>query len=101
MLDVDDLLQTDGKGRGMINVLSAEELIRSPKLCRPSSGCCRVFERLPESATPKTDAGLLLHEEAPSCSTTPRRLVEKVEQVVHLIRSKGVGVFVTQSRQYS
>jgi DNA helicase HerA-like ATPase len=101
MLDIDDLLQTDGKGHGMVNVLSAEELIRSPKLYSTFLlwMLSELFERLPEVGDPDKptlvfffdEAHLLFEDVAPA-------LVDKIEQVVRLIRSKGVGVyFVTQS----
>ena len=101
MLDIDDLLQTDGKGHGMVNVLSAEELIRSPKLDSTFLlwMLSELFERLPEVGDPDKptlvfffdEAHLLFDDVAPA-------LVDKIEQVVRLIRSKGVGVyFVTQS----
>src|SRR5204863_6716559 len=100
MLDVDDLLQTDG-GRGVVNVLVADELIRAPKIYATFLlwMLSELFELLPEVGDvekPKLvfffDEAHLLFDDAP----TP--LVEKIEQVVRLIRSKGVGVFfVTQN----
>jgi DNA helicase HerA-like ATPase len=101
MLDVDDLLQTDGKGRGMINVLSAEELIRSPKLYSTFLlwMLSELFERLPEVGDPEKPTLVFFFDEAHLMfDDVSSALVEKIEQVVRLIRSKGVGVyFVTQS----
>jgi DNA helicase HerA-like ATPase len=101
MLNVDDLLQTDSRGRGMVNVLAAEELVRSPKLYGTFLLwlLSELFERLPEVGDPEKptlvfffDEAHLLFDEAPAA------LLDKIEQVVRLIRSKGVGVyFITQS----
>jgi hypothetical protein len=101
MLNVDDLLQTDAKGRGMVHVLSADELIRAPKVYATFLLwlLSELFEQLPEIGDPDKptlvfffDEAHLLFEDAPDA------LVEKIEQVVRLIRSKGVGVyFVTQN----
>ena len=101
MLDVDDLLQTDGHGRGIINVLSADELIRSPKLYATLLlwMLSELFERLPEVGDPDKPTLVFFFDEAHLLFTdAPAPLIEKIEQVVRLIRSKGVGVyFVTQS----
>jgi DNA helicase HerA-like ATPase len=100
-LDLMDLLQTDGRGKGVLNVLAADELIRAPRLYATFLlwMLSELFERLPEVGDPEKprlvfffDEAHLLFEEAPTV------LVDKVEQVVRLIRSKGVGVyFVTQN----
>ena len=101
MLNVDDLLQTDARGLGLVNVLSAEELIRSPK---PYATfllwlLSELFERLPEVGDPDRPALVFFFDEAHLLfDEAPAPLIEKIEQVVRLIRSKGVGVyFVTQS----
>ena len=101
MLDIDDLLQTAADGRGMVNVLAADQLMQSPKVYASFLlwMLSELFERLPEVGDldkPKMvfffDEAHLLFEDASSA------LVEKIEQVVRLIRSKGVGVyFVTQN----
>ncbi|AKU10359.1 hypothetical protein AzCIB_0454 [Azoarcus sp. CIB] len=101
MLDLADLIQTDNEGRGVINILAAEKLYHSPKLYSTFLlwMLAELFEQLPEVGDldkPKLvfffDEAHLLFNEA------PKALVEKVEQVVRLIRSKGVGVyFVTQN----
>ncbi|MES1175200.1 MAG: helicase HerA-like domain-containing protein [Myxococcales bacterium] len=101
MLDVQDLLQTDGNGHGLINVLAADKLLQTPRVyaCFLLWLLAELFEQLPEAGDldkPKLvfffDEAHLLFKEA------PKVLLEKIEQVVRLIRSKGVGVyFVTQS----
>ncbi|MBS0354991.1 MAG: DUF853 domain-containing protein [Proteobacteria bacterium] len=101
MLDIADLIQTDADGRGVINVLAADKLYNSPKLYSTFLLwlLAELFEQLPEVGDvdkPKLvfffDEAHLLFNEA------PKALLEKIEQVVRLIRSKGVGVyFVTQN----
>jgi DNA helicase HerA-like ATPase len=101
MLDVDDLLQTDRHGHGMVNILTADELIRSPKVYSTFLlwMLSELFERLPEVGDPEKPTLVFFFDEAHLLFTdAPAALVEKIEQVVRLIRSKGVGVyFVTQS----
>ena len=101
MLDINDLMQVDSNGRGVINVLAAEKLIHAPALYSTFLLwlLAELFEQLPEAGDldkPKLvfffDEAHLLFDGAPAA------LVDKVEQVVRLIRSKGVGVFfVTQN----
>ena len=101
MLDIFDLIQTQSDGRGIINILSADQLINRPKVYATFLLwlLAELFERLPEVGDlekPKMvfffDEAHLLFEDAPEA------LLEKIEQVVRLIRSKGVGVFfVTQN----
>ena len=95
------LLQTDAKGRGIVNVLVADELIRPPKLYATFLlwMLSELFERLPEVGDPEKPTLVFFFDEAHLLFTdAPPALIEKVEQVVRLIRSKGVGVyFVTQS----
>ncbi len=100
-LNLDDLLQTDPDGRGIVNLLAADKLLQSPRLYATLLlwMLSELFERLPEAGDlprPKLvfffDEAHLLFNEAPPA------LLEKIEQVVRLIRSKGVGVyFVTQN----
>ena len=100
-LELDDLMLIDPQGRGAINVLAADRLMQSPRLYATMLLwlLAELFERLPEVgdlAKPKLvfffDEAHLLFDDA------PKALVDKVEQVVRLIRSKGVGVwFVTQN----
>src|SRR3954453_16194457 len=101
MLDIDDLLQTDGRGRGMVNVLAAEELIRSPKLYATALlwMLSELFEHLPEVGDPDKPVLVFFFDEAHLLFTDlPSTLQAKIEQVIRLIRSKGVGVyFVTQN----
>ncbi len=101
MLDINDLMQTDADGRGVINVLAAEKLMQSSRLYSTFLlwMLSELFEQLPEAGDlekPKLvfffDEAHLLFNEAPAA------LLEKIEQVVRLIRSKGVGVyFVSQN----
>ncbi len=101
MLDIDDLLQTDRTGRGVVNVLVADELVRLPKLYATFLlwMLSELFERLPEVGDLEKPTLVFFFDEAHLLFTdAPAALVEKVEQVVRLIRSKGVGIyFVTQS----
>ena len=100
-LNLDDLMQTDSAGRGIVNILAADKLLQSPKLYTTFLLwlLSELFEQLPEAGDldkPKLvfffDEAHLLFNEA------PKALLEKIEQVVRLIRSKGVGVyFVTQN----
>ncbi|HEV7819995.1 MAG TPA: helicase HerA-like domain-containing protein, partial [Burkholderiales bacterium] len=101
MLDISDLLQTDRAGHGVVNILAADKLLNSPKLYSTFLlwMLSELFEHLPEVGDldkPKLvfffDEAHLLFNEA------PKPLLDKIEQVVRLIRSKGVGVyFVTQN----
>jgi DNA helicase HerA-like ATPase len=100
-LNLDDLIQTNAEGFGVINILAADKLLQFPKLYTTFLLwlLSELFEQLPEAGDldkPKLvfffDEAHLLFNEA------PRALLEKIEQVVRLIRSKGVGVyFVTQN----
>jgi DNA helicase HerA-like ATPase len=101
MLDVDDLLQTDARGQGIVNVLVADELIRAPKVYATFLlwMLSEFYERLPEVGDADRPKLVFFFDEAHLLFTdAPDALVEKIEQVIRLIRSKGVGVyFVTQS----
>jgi DNA helicase HerA-like ATPase len=100
-LDIQDLMRTDLSGQGIINVLAADRLMSEPRLYGTFLLwlLSELFEELPEVGDPPKpklvfffDEAHLLFEEA------PKALVEKVEQVVRLIRSKGVGVyFISQN----
>jgi DNA helicase HerA-like ATPase len=100
MLDIADLMQTRD-GKGVVNILAADALMNSPKLY--SSFLlwllAELFENLPEVGDPEKPKLVFFFDEAHLLfSEAPKALVEKVEQVVRLIRSKGVGVyFVTQN----
>ena len=101
MLNIEDLMQTDGNGYGMINILAADKLMTSPKVYSTMLLwlLAELFEHLPEAgdlAKPRLvfffDEAHLLFNDAPAV------LLDKIEQVVRLIRSKGVGVyFITQN----
>jgi len=100
MLNIDDLMQTiDGKG--VVNILAADKLMHSPRLyaCFLLWLLSELFENLPEIGDPEKPKLVFFFDEAHLLFTdAPSALVEKVELVVRLIRSKGVGVyFVTQN----
>jgi DNA helicase HerA-like ATPase len=101
MLDISDLMQADGQGRGVINILAADKLMNSPKLYSTFLLwiLSELFERLPEAGDPEKPKLVFFFDEAHLLfNEAPRPLLEKIEQVVRLIRSKGVGVyFVTQN----
>ncbi|MDX5445374.1 MAG: DUF853 domain-containing protein [Zoogloeaceae bacterium] len=101
MLDLADLIQTGADGRGVINVLAAEKLYHSPQLYSTFLlwMLSELFEQLPEIGDPDRPRLVFFFDEAHLLfRDAPKALVDKVEQVVRLIRSKGVGVFfVTQS----
>jgi DNA helicase HerA-like ATPase len=101
MLDISDLMQADSHGRGMINILAADKLMNSPKLYSTFLLwiLSELFERLPEVGDPAKPRLVFFFDEAHLLfSEAPRPLLEKIEQVVRLIRSKGVGIyFVTQN----
>jgi DNA helicase HerA-like ATPase len=100
MLNVDDLLQTEN-GRGVVNILAADRLMSSPKVYATLLLwlLAELFERLPEVGDPDRPKLVFFFDEAHLLfADAPRALLEKIEQVVRLIRSKGVGVyFVTQN----
>ena len=100
-LDLMDLMRTDRNGRGVVNVLAANELMQSPKLYATFLLwlLAELFEELPEIGDPDQPELVFFFDEAHLLfEDAPKALVDKIEQVVRLIRSKGVGVyFVTQS----
>lgn len=100
-LDLDDMIQTDGEGRGAINVLAADKLINAPKLYATYLlwMLAELFERLPEVGDPEKPKLVFFFDEAHLLfDDAPKALLEKIEQVVRLIRSKGIGVyFCTQN----
>ncbi|ENO89849.1 helicase HerA-like C-terminal domain-containing protein [Thauera linaloolentis] len=101
MLDIADLMQTDADGRGVINVLAADRLYHSPKLYSTFLlwMLSELFEQLPEVGDLDKPKMVFFFDEAHLLfNDAPKALIEKIEQVVRLIRSKGVGVyFVTQN----
>jgi len=100
-LDVMDWIRTDSSGRGMINVLAADKLMQSPRLYAVFLlwMLADLYERLPEVGDLDKPRLVFFFDEAHLLFTgAPKALLEKVEQVVRLIRSKGVGIyFVTQN----
>jgi hypothetical protein len=99
-LDLDDLMQTDG-GRGVINILAADKLLQAPKVYATFLLwlLAELFERLPEVGDVEKPKLVFFFDEAHLLfSDAPKPLLEKIEQVVRLVRSKGVGVyFITQN----
>ena len=100
-LRLEDLIRTSLDGRGQVNVLDATRLMNSPKLYAAFLLwlLSELFEQLPEIGDPDKPRLVFFFDEAHLLfDDTPKALVDKVEQVVRLIRSKGVGVyFVTQN----
>jgi DNA helicase HerA-like ATPase len=101
MLNIDDLLQTDEQGRGVINILAADKLLQSPQLYSTLLLwlLSELYEHLPEVGDRDKPRLVFFFDEAHLLFTdAPKPLLDKIEQVVRLIRSKGVGVFfVTQN----
>jgi DNA double-strand break repair helicase HerA and related ATPase len=100
-LDLGDLIQTDGRGRGVINVLAADKLMQTPRAYSTFLLwlLAELFEKLPEVGDQDKPRLVFFFDEAHLLfAEAPPVLLEKIEQVVRLIRSKGVGVyFVTQN----
>ena len=101
-LDLDDLIQTDAQGRGVVNILAAEKLMQqSPKVYATFLLwlLSELFERLPEVGDPEKPKLVFFFDEAHLLfADIEKALAEKIEQVVRLIRSKGVGVyFISQN----
>jgi uncharacterized protein len=101
MLDISDLMQTDSSGKGVINILAADQLMNSPKLYSTLLLwlLAELFENLPEVGDLEKPKMVFFFDEAHLLfNEAPKALLEKIEQVVRLIRSKGIGVyFVTQN----
>jgi DNA helicase HerA-like ATPase len=101
MLNIEDLLQTDSNGRGVVNILAADKLMTNPRLYASFLLwlLSELFEHMPEVGDRDQPKLVFFFDEAHLLfSDAPQALLEKVEQVVRLIRSKGVGVyFVTQN----
>lgn len=100
-LDIRDLMRKDENGRGMVSVLAADELMQSPRLYATFLLwlLSELFEELPEVGNPDKPHLVFFFDEAHLLfDDAPDALMDKVEQVVKLVRSKGVGVyFVTQN----
>jgi hypothetical protein len=100
-LNLQDLMQTDSKGKGVVNILASDRLMQSPKLYATFLlwMLAELFETLPEVGDPEKPKLVFFFDEAHLLfDDAPKILVDKIEQVVRLIRSKGVGVyFITQN----
>jgi len=100
-LNIEDLMQTTSDGKGMINILTADKLMQSPRIYAIFLLwlLAELFEQLPEVGDPEKPKLVFFFDEAHLLfEDVPKALEEKIEQVVRLIRSKGVGVyFITQN----
>ncbi|MES2978790.1 MAG: helicase HerA-like C-terminal domain-containing protein [Pseudomonadota bacterium] len=101
MLNINDFMQTDEAGHGVVNVLAADKLMNSPRLYATFLlwMLSELFEQLPEIGDPEKPKLVFFFDEAHLLfNEAPKVLVERIELVVRLVRSKGVGVyFVTQN----
>jgi hypothetical protein len=100
-VELADLLEVDGRGEGIVNILAADRLLLSPRLYSTFLLwlLSELYEQLPEVGDPEKPKLVFFFDEAHLLfRDAPRALLDKVEQVVRLVRSKGVGVFlVTQN----
>jgi uncharacterized protein len=101
MLNIQDFLQTDDKGHGIVNILAADKLLNSPRLYATFLLwlLSELFEQLPEIGDPEQPKLVFFFDEAHLLfNEAPKVLLERIELVVRLVRSKGVGVyFATQN----
>lgn len=101
MLDIFDLIRTNEKGQGVINILAADKLMQSPRLYAVFLlwMLADLYQDLPEVGDPEKPKLVFFFDEAHLLfNNAPPALLEKIEQVVRLVRSKGVGIyFVTQN----
>ncbi len=101
MLNIADFMQTDTDGRGVVNILAADRLMNSPRLYATFLLwlLSELFENLPEVGDPDKPKIVFFFDEAHLLfADAPKVLLERIELVVRLVRSKGVGVyFVTQN----
>jgi DNA helicase HerA-like ATPase len=101
MLNIADFMQTDSKGHGVVNVLAADKLMNSPRLYATFLLwlLSELFEQLPEVGDLEKPKLVFFFDEAHLLfNDSPKALLERIELVVRLVRSKGVGVyFVTQN----
>ena len=101
MLNINDFMQTDANGHGVVNILAADKLMNSPRLYATFLlwMLSELFEQLPEIGDPDKPKLVFFFDEAHLLfNDAPKVLVERIELVVRLVRSKGVGVyFVTQN----
>jgi DNA helicase HerA-like ATPase len=100
-INLDDFIQTDGNGKGIINLLAADKLMQSPRIYATLLLwlLSELFERLPELGDPEKPKLVFFFDEAHLLfNEIPAPLLQKIEQVVRLVRSKGVGVyFISQN----
>ena len=100
-LDLKDFMKTDRDGRGIVNMLAADKLMENPRLYSTFLLwlLSELFEELPEVGDPPKPKLVFFFDEAHLLfNDAPKALLDKIEQVVRLVRSKGVGVyFVTQN----
>jgi uncharacterized protein len=100
-LSIKDFMRTDREGRGIINILTADKLMENPRLYATFLLwlLSELFEELPEVGDPDKPKLVFFFDEAHLLfDDAPKALLDRIEQVVRLIRSKGVGVyFVTQN----
>lgn len=100
-LDLNDMMMTEADGRGRINILASDKLMQTPALYATFLLwlLSELFEELPEVGNPDKPKLVFFFDEAHLLfDDAPKALVDKVEQVARLIRSKGVGVyFITQN----
>lgn len=100
-LNLEDMMQTDGKGLGFINILAADKLLNSPRVYATLLLwlLSELFEKLPEVGDLEKPKVVFFFDEAHLLfNDAPTILMQKIEQVVRLVRSKGVGVyFVSQN----
>jgi DNA helicase HerA-like ATPase len=101
MLNIEDFMQTDGSGKGVVNVLAADRLMNAPRLYATFLlwMLSELFEALPEVGDLDQPKLVFFFDEAHLLfADAPKALIERIELVVRLVRSKGVGVFfVTQN----
>ncbi|MGH8805112.1 MAG: helicase HerA-like domain-containing protein [Polaromonas sp.] len=101
MLNISDFMQTDSDGHGVVNILAADRLMNSPRLYATFLlwMLSELFEQLPEIGDPDKPKLVFFFDEAHLLfNEAPKALIERIELVVRLVRSKGVGVyFVTQN----
>ena len=101
MLNIQDFMQTDAQGLGVVNILAADKLMNAPRLYATFLlwMLSELFEQLPEIGDPEKPKLVFFFDEAHLLfKDAPAALVERIELVVRLVRSKGVGVyFVTQN----
>lgn len=100
-LNLDDLMQTDSQGRGIVNILASDKLFNSPRIYATLLLwlLSELFEKMPEAGDLDKPKLVFFFDEAHLLfNDAPEALLQKIEQVVRLIRSKGVGVyFVSQN----